>query len=227
MNWINSLAIIGISQCILFCFSKVGYAIPQDPWDRWLCISGTQLKPSTEEPASIALKPDNPLALLLSTPESLTYPLRSRAAISSGFGLRIHPTTGLEDFHQGIDLAAPTGTPILAAYSGSVITAGPLGNLGNAVVLQHSDRRTRYGHMSSVVVQPDTWVEQGQTIGYVGSTGRSTGPHLHFELWQQLSTGAWVAINPHSQLLAAGGSYPNTAAALSPVAIGGGSPTSC
>ena len=132
--------------------------------------------------------------------EGLRYPLATAAPISSGFGLRVHPITGLSSFHQGIDIAAPAGTPILAAYSGQVIVAGPAGNLGNAVVIAHDDvRRTRYGHMSSVAVQPNTWVEQGTIVGYVGSTGRSTGPHLHFEYWSRES-GGWLALDISEQL---------------------------
>ncbi|WP_227498556.1 M23 family metallopeptidase [Synechococcus sp. PCC 7336] len=132
--------------------------------------------------------------------QGLLYPLPYIAPVSSGYGIRVHPITGLESFHQGIDLAAPAGTPVLAAYSGQVIAAGPAGNLGNAVVLAHDNsRRTRYGHMSSIVAQPNTWVEQGQLIGYVGSTGRSTGPHLHFEFWTRAS-GQWLAIDISEQL---------------------------
>ncbi|MGK7913410.1 MAG: M23 family metallopeptidase [Synechococcus sp.] len=132
--------------------------------------------------------------------EGLRYPLATAAPISSGFGMRVHPITGLSSFHQGIDIAAPTGTPILAAYSGQVIVAGPAGNLGNAVVIAHDEvRRTRYGHMSSIAVQPNTWVEQGTIVGYVGSTGRSTGPHLHFEYWSRES-GSWLAMDVSEQL---------------------------
>ena len=133
--------------------------------------------------------------------EGLRYPLATAAPISSGFGFRVHPITGLSSFHQGIDIAAPAGTPILAAYSGQVIVAGPAGNLGNAVVIAHDNvRRTRYGHMSSVAVPPNTWVEQGTVIGYVGSTGRSTGPHLHFEYWSRES-GSWLALDISEQLM--------------------------
>lgn len=149
--------------------------------------------------------------------EGLRYPLATAAPISSGFGMRVHPITGLSSFHQGIDIAAPTGTPILAAYSGQVIVAGPAGNLGNAVVIAHDEaRRTRYGHMSSIAVQPNTWVEQGTIIGYVGSTGRSTGPHLHFEYWSR-ETGNWLAMDVSEQLrsLAVALQTPNASAPTS------------
>ncbi|MEM9568492.1 MAG: M23 family metallopeptidase [Cyanobacteria bacterium P01_E01_bin.34] len=155
--------------------------------------------------------------------EGLQYPLATAAPISSGFGMRVHPITGLSSFHQGIDIAAPTGTPILAAYSGQVIVAGVAGNLGNAVVIAHDAvRRTRYGHMSSIAVQANTWVEQGTIIGYVGSTGRSTGPHLHFEYWSRES-GTWSALDISEQLkvLAVAMQAQPTANTPSPSAVGG------
>ena len=156
------------------------------------------------------LNPGQDIALVLpqnlvnsSRGQGLRYPLPYVAPVSSGFGIRVHPITGLSSFHSGIDLAAPTGTPILAAYSGQVIASGPAGNLGNAVVLAHDDnRRTRYGHMSSVAVAANTWVEQGDVIGYVGSTGRSTGPHLHFEFWVKRD-GLWLAEDISDRLRAA------------------------
>ena len=176
------------------------------------------------------LNPGQDIALVLpaaliegSRFEGLRYPLASIAPVSSGFGMRVHPITGLASFHQGIDLAAPAGTPVLAAYSGQVIVSGPAGNLGNAVVLAHDEsRRTRYGHMSSVAVQANTWVEQGQIIGYVGSTGRSTGPHLHFEYWSRHS-GSWAAIDISEQLklMAANPQNPTASNPPSTSGIGG------
>ena len=121
----------------------------------------------------------------------MVLPLPSLARISSGFGWRHHPMTGLESFHQGTDLAAPAGTPVLASFSGTVIDAGDMGNLGNAVVLDSGSVRTRYGHMSRAIVSAGESVNKGQVIGFVGSTGRSTGPHLHFEVWHLDASGQW------------------------------------
>ena len=122
------------------------------------------------------------------------FPLASPASISSGFGWRLHPVTGEQrSFHQGTDLAAPAGTPVLASFSGTVIAAGDMGNLGNAVTIDSGTTRTRYGHMSRVIVSAGETVTKGQTIGYVGSTGRSTGPHLHFEVWHRDTSGQWSA----------------------------------
>jgi len=127
---------------------------------------------------------------------AMTFPLSIPAEISSSFGYRIHPISGVERFHQGTDIAAAEGTPVLAAFSGKVEISGWMGGLGLAVIISHdSDRETRYGHLSLTFVQPGQWVEQGTVIGFVGSTGMSTGPHLHFELWQQ-QLGEWVATDP-------------------------------
>lgn len=126
--------------------------------------------------------------------ERLLYPLPISVPITSQFGLRVHPVRGTQEFHQGVDLGAPEGMPILAAFSGEIVAAGPMGGLGNAVSLANSAyQRTRYGHMSSVVAVAGQRVRQGDVIGYVGATGMVTGPHLHFEVWQRTDSGNWVA----------------------------------
>ncbi len=107
------------------------------------------------------------------------------ARISSGFGMRRHPILGFSRMHKGLDFAAPTGTPIMAAGDGVVVEAGRKGNFGITVVLRHpNEYRTLYAHMSRIArgVTPGVRVKQGQVIGYVGSTGMSTGPHLHYEV---------------------------------------------
>ncbi|MBH5329572.1 peptidoglycan DD-metalloendopeptidase family protein [Eikenella sp. S3360] len=105
--------------------------------------------------------------------------------ISSPFGIRVHPVLGYLRMHTGIDYAAPTGTPIHAPSDGVVEFRGPKGGYGNAVILRHSDSmQTLYGHMSafSANAAPGQRVRAGDVIGFVGSTGRSTGPHLHYEV---------------------------------------------
>jgi len=131
----------------------------------------------------------------------LIFPLSIPAAISSAFGWRTHPITGEQRFHAGTDLAAPLGTPVLAAYAGRVAIADFLGGYGLTVALEHSKgtQQTLYGHMSELFVKPGEWVEQGTVIGRVGTTGFSTGPHLHFE-FRQLTPDGWVAMDAGTQL---------------------------
>ena len=107
------------------------------------------------------------------------------ARMSSGFGMRRHPILGYSKMHKGVDFAAPTGTPIYAAGDGKVEKAGRFSAYGNYVRIGHrNDLDTAYGHMSRIApgIKPGVRVKQGQLIGYVGSTGRSTGPHLHYEV---------------------------------------------
>jgi len=107
------------------------------------------------------------------------------ARMSSGFGKRRHPILGYSKMHKGVDFAAPTGTPIMAAGNGVVVKSGRWGAYGNYVRLKHHDGyQTAYAHMSRIAksARKGRRVKQGQIIGYVGSTGRSTGPHLHYEI---------------------------------------------
>lgn len=115
-----------------------------------------------------------------------TWPTPSTTYITSEFGTRLHPTLGVYKFHTGVDIGAGYGAAIVAADSGTVITAGyNSGGYGNYVVISHGNGiSTLYGHMSSYIVYEGQNVSRGETIGYVGSTGRSTGPHLHFEVRQ-------------------------------------------
>lgn len=103
--------------------------------------------------------------------------------ISSRFGWRFHPVLGSRSFHSGLDLAAPMGAPIGAARAGKVIFAGPKGPNGNLVQIDHGDGTvSSYAHNSKILVRVGQRVVQGEPIARVGSTGRSTGPHLHFEI---------------------------------------------
>ncbi len=135
--------------------------------------------------------------------KQMLFPLISPSVISSLFGARVHPVTGQTRFHQGTDLAAPEGTPVVAAFSGRVEIAGWLGGYGLIVVISHGDtHETRYAHLSEVLVKSGQEVKQGTVIGLVGSTGMATGPHLHFEIWQKMQEGL-VAIDPTPQLMLA------------------------
>lgn len=123
-----------------------------------------------------------------------TFGMPVPGRISSGFGARVHPLLGYMRMHKGLDIAAPHGTPIRAAVDGVVTFAGRNAGYGNFVKLVHGGGlASGYGHMSRIAVRPGTRVARGQVIGYVGSTGLSTGPHLHWEVWRN-----GVAINPRS-----------------------------
>lgn len=109
------------------------------------------------------------------------FPLASYTRISSEYGNRIHPTLGVQKFHNGVDFAAPTGTAIYAAYDGKVVAAAYSSSMGNYVMIDHgSGLYTIYMHASKLYVSTGDVVVRGETIAAVGSTGRSTGPHLHF-----------------------------------------------
>ena len=109
------------------------------------------------------------------------------ARVTSNFGMRMHPLLGYTRMHQGIDFGAPVGTPVYAAGDGVVAQVGPKGGYGNWVMIKHSGAwGTGYGHLSRFAkgLHPGEHVSQGQLIAYVGSTGESTGPHLHYEVMQ-------------------------------------------
>ncbi len=108
-------------------------------------------------------------------------PVAGRA--SSGYGNRFDPIQHKEIKHPGFDLAAPTGTTVDAAAAGTITHAGPAGTYGNLIIIKHADGvETRYAHLSATSVKEGDHVEAGQPIGAVGTTGYSTGPHLHFEV---------------------------------------------
>ena len=110
-------------------------------------------------------------------------PVLGKNWLASRFGYRKDPFTGRRAFHAGTDYAARRGTPVAAAASGIVIYVGRLGNYGNAVHLYHGDDvSSLYGHLKEAHVELFQYVSQGEQIGEVGSTGRSTGPHLHYEV---------------------------------------------
>ena len=132
-------------------------------------------------------------------------PLKSYKRVSSEYGWRKNPVTGVNKLHAGIDLAANGGTPIYAAASGYVQVAGwSSGGYGNYVIIYHgtmsdgNQYSTLYGHMRSVATSAGKYVKQGELIGYVGSTGNSTGNHLHLEVWKGGSKAN--AVNPRSYI---------------------------
>lgn len=127
--------------------------------------------PSVSGPAPGGIRTDGPL----------TWPTAGR--ISSGFGIRVNPVTGKTRLHAGVDIGAPTGTPIVAATAGVVSSSGRAGGYGNLVIVEHpGGMQTRYAHASALLVRAGERVQRGQLLALVGSTGNSTGPHLHFEI---------------------------------------------
>lgn len=108
----------------------------------------------------------------------------SASIISSPFGWRVHPISGEYSFHAGLDIAYEHGTPISALWAGSIVFSGKWGGYGNAVIIEHENNvKTVYAHNAENVVVIGEYVRAGDVIAYVGSTGNSTGPHLHLEIW--------------------------------------------
>lgn len=138
----------------------------------------------------------------MSIPKPETPTLRGKGGwpvqgtVTSEFGYRTHPITGKRAMHTGIDIGAKTGTDIHAAGDGVVIFSGKKGGYGNIVEIRHANGvETRYAHNSANLVKVGDLVQKGQVIGKVGSTGRSTGPHLHFEVRKN-----GQAVNPRTML---------------------------
>ncbi len=134
-------------------------------------------------------------APFIALPTSVSIPSRmpvDGVTLTSGYGMRWHPVLGGRRAHKGVDLAAPSGTPIYASADGVVSKAEWFAGYGLFVSLEHGgDIQTRYGHMSRLNAYAGQKVRKGDLIGYVGSTGRSTGPHLHYEVRV-----AGMAVNP-------------------------------
>ena len=119
--------------------------------------------------------------LLLSSTPSI-WPVRGY--LSATFGKRLDPFTGRPDFHPGIDISTPIGTRVVAPADGIVLSCALSGGYGNAIIIDHGyGVVSRYGHLESYNVQPGQRVHRGDVIAFVGNTGRSTGPHLHYEVW--------------------------------------------
>ena len=151
-------------------------------------------------------------------PSAVSIPSRmpvNGAALTSGYGMRIHPVLGGRRAHKGVDLAEPVGSPVYATADGVVSRAEWFSSYGLYISLEHGGNiQTRYGHLSRLNVASGQAVHKGDLIGYVGTTGRSTGPHLHYEVRI-----AGVAVNPVPYLQ---GGVMTAAASSATPAIGGG-----
>ncbi|HEX4998909.1 MAG TPA: peptidoglycan DD-metalloendopeptidase family protein [Terriglobia bacterium] len=137
---------------------------------------------ATTAPAPVIHPTEGPVE----TPEDREAPgmfMPVDGRLSSGFGFRRDPLTGAAGFHKGLDIAAAAGAPIRAATAGAVVFSGWMGDYGNTIVIEHpGGERTLYAHAATTLVRPGDHVAVGDVIGLVGTTGRSTGPHLHFEV---------------------------------------------
>jgi len=141
--------------------------------------------------AIAAINSENPTVIM----QTGGYPLPYAVPVTSNYGWRMNPVTTIWSFHSGIDLGASFGTPVLAAKAGRVDFAGWGNGYGNLVELDHGSTGTRYAHLDAIYVSQGQQVAQGQQIGIVGSTGQSTGPHLHFEIMVPSGDG-WLALDP-------------------------------
>jgi murein DD-endopeptidase MepM/ murein hydrolase activator NlpD len=174
---ISQHSVLGIADMINKHLSADQPAsVPEDPG---------QFKLDTDRAQPAIPQPVMPEKRELQEPvsEIPDFRLPIQSPISSGFGLRKDPFTRKTEFHKGLDLAAPAGMNVRAALGGEVVFSGSENGYGNTVVIQHADGyRTRYAHLANVSVKTGEVLSSGDVLGVVGSTGRSTGPHLHFEV---------------------------------------------
>ena len=165
-------------------------------FNSWQSLDGGRALVSVSQPnRSSAAVPGLVSAPSIVGPSSVSIPSRmpvDSAALTSGFGMRWHPVAGGRRAHKGVDLGAAWGTPVYAAADGVISRADWFSSYGLYVAIEHGgDMQTRYGHMSRLNAYAGQTVRKGDLIGYVGSTGRSTGPHLHYEVRI-----AGAAVNP-------------------------------
>lgn len=164
---------LGIADAIVHSLAPAGAAAAVVPAPAPAAPAPARARGVSNDPAPAAVAPADPAAVAL--------PLRGK--VTSRFGLRTDPFTGAPRVHDGVDVGAPAGSAIRASAAGVVVRAGPRGGYGNAVEIDHGGGVvTLYGHASQLLVSPGERVDAGQAIARVGSTGRSTGPHLHFEV---------------------------------------------
>ena len=155
-------------------------------FNSWQSLDGNRALVSVSQANRAAVVPGLVAAPVVVRPTSVSIPSRmpvETAALTSGFGMRWHPVTGGRHQHKGVDLGAAWGTPVYASADGIVSRADWFSSYGLYVAIEHGgDIETRYGHMSRLAAYAGEAVHKGDLIGYVGSTGRSTGPHLHYEV---------------------------------------------
>lgn len=159
-------------------------------------VNGCQLTPQVVFVPGVNWSPGRPASPAMALLEG--YPLPAKAQEALGYGWQLHPVRGQVFFHSGVDLLAAAGTPVLSVGKGIVAYAGPQGNYGNLVVVNHqAGKQTRYAHLDHIAVKVGSRVQQGDVLGTVGATGQPDleQSHLHFEVRYQSSLG-WVAEDP-------------------------------
>ena len=181
------------SAAALLALSLSGQVAAQSAPTKTPAVGGTFLPVSSAE-ATADLRADQQFKTLFQTWKKLDQGVSGAIAIpsvqpvsklsfTSNFGIRSDPFRGTAAMHAGVDIPGPTGTPIYATADGIVSNADRQGGYGNMVEINHGKGiATRYGHLSRILVANGTRVTRGQMIGHMGSTGRSTGPHLHYEV---------------------------------------------
>jgi murein DD-endopeptidase MepM/ murein hydrolase activator NlpD len=164
--------------------ADAGIVVPDEPDDE--SFPAGALLPSQDDEARAIFQAWSRFDTGLAASTGVAVPSRQpieKMSLSSSYGMRVHPVTGRLARHNGVDIPAPRGTAIYATADGIVGRAQWLGGYGNYVEVEHGNAiQTRYGHMTSFIVAPGQQVKKGDVLGYVGSTGRSTGNHLHYEV---------------------------------------------
>lgn len=174
----------------------------------WLGASAAQTRPQApaEIPSQVVVadvlaygsKPEPSLLSKADSGLQLAYPLGEWADSMDPWGWRYSESKGAWRMHTGVDLAAPMGTPVLAAKAGRVALVQAVGGYGNTVLLDHGDGvETLYAHLQQALVREGDWIGQGAQLGAVGTTGAATGPHLHFELRTRAQALQAIDPTPH------------------------------
>ena len=177
MMWKKQL----LKICVAAASSAVARKVLSGKWKR-LRLGGTRLVGVSATVLLLLFCGTPNMSALELIPSGFVYPI-VYPRVSSMFGMRKHPILRVRRHHDGIDLVAPIGTPIRTIAAGRVVFADPLGGYGNLVVIEHKPGLTsHYGHCDTMRVEPGQMVSSGQIIATLGNTGRTTGPHLHFEI---------------------------------------------
>jgi murein DD-endopeptidase MepM/ murein hydrolase activator NlpD len=149
-------------------------------------LAADNAKPSTDTSDVMEIRHQTWKQDLTGHAPGLKWPLAAHTQVTSPFGERIHPIEGVPKKHTGVDLSAALGQPIKAAAPGRVVSAGWRGGYGYQVEVLHAGGlRTRYSHLSALLVEPGAMVQAGSAVGLAGATGKATGVHLHFEVWRR------------------------------------------